>query len=233
VTAAVLSLQEAALAWLGRLMGDTALDLLIALGQTLYMVFFSTFFALLLGFALTIPMILTGPHGLRPNKKIYAALDVSVNTVRSFPFMILMIAIIPFTALVAGAPFGSTATMVPLTVAAAPFAARLMEGSLLEVDPGVVEAARSFGAGDMQILFRVMLKEALPSLVLNVAVLAIALLGYSAMAGAIGGGGLGAMAYNYGYLRYESDIMLYSVVILVLVVQLIQSGGNYLYKKLR
>ena len=208
-------------------------ELLEALFETLYMVAFSSFFSLLLGFALTIPMILTGPHGLRPKPKVYAVLDVTVNLLRSFPFMILMIALIPFTRLVVGMAIGSTAAMVPLTIAAAPFVARLMEGSLLEVEPGVVEAARSFGAGDMQIIFRVMLKEALPSIILNVAVLVIALLGYSAMAGAIGGGGLGALAYNYGYLRFETEAMLYAVGVLICIVQLVQTGGNILYKKLR
>lgn len=208
-------------------------ELLEALLETLYMVAFSSFFSLLLGFALTIPMILTGPHGLRPKPKVYAVLDVAVNLLRSFPFMILMIALIPFTRLVVGMAIGSTAAMVPLTIAAAPFVARLMEGSLLEVEPGVVEAARSFGAGDMQIIFRVMLKEALPSIILNVAVLVIALLGYSAMAGAIGGGGLGALAYNYGYLRFETEAMLYAVGVLICIVQLVQTGGNILYKKLR
>ncbi len=204
-----------------------------ALYETLYMVFFSTLFSAVGGFGLAILLIMTGPHGLRPNLKVYAVLDVVVNLVRSFPFMILMIFLIPFTRIVAGVAYGSTAAIVPLTIAAIPFMARLIEGSLLEVDPGVVEAARSFGASDSQIIYRVMVKEALPSIVLNVAILAITLLGYSAMAGAIGGGGLGALAYNEGYIRFKADIMILSVVVLIIVVQCIQSGGNYLYKKLR
>lgn len=204
-----------------------------ALYETLFMVLFSTLFSALGGGGLAILLIMTGPHGLRPNAKIYTVLDVVVNLVRSFPFMILMIALIPFTRLVADVAYGSTAAIVPLTVAAIPFMARLIEGSLLEVDPGVVEAARSFGASDSQIIYRVMFKEALPSIALNLAVLAITLLGYSAMAGAIGGGGLGALAYNEGYIRFKADIMFCSVVVLILVVQGIQSGGNYLYKKLR
>lgn len=207
--------------------------LLDALGETLFMVFFSTLFSAVGGFGLSILLIQTGPHGLRPNIKVYAVLDVIVNLLRSFPFMILMIALIPFTRLVAGVAYGSAAAIVPLTIAAIPFMARLIEGSLLEVDPGIVEAARSFGASDKQIIFRVMFKEALPSIILNVAILAITLLGYSAMAGAIGGGGLGALAYNEGYIRFKADIMFSSVVVLILVVQCIQSGGNYLYKKLR
>jgi len=207
--------------------------LLSALNETLYMVLFSTLFSVIGGFGLAILLIMTGPHGLRPNLKIYTVLDVVVNLVRSFPFMILMIFLIPVTRIVAGVAYGSTAAIVPLTIAAIPFMARLIEGSLLEVDPGVVEAARSFGASDSQIIYRVMVKEALPSIVLNIAILGITLLGYSAMAGAIGGGGLGALAYNEGYIRFKADIMILSVVVLIIVVQCIQSGGNYLYKKLR
>lgn len=207
--------------------------LLSALSETLYMVFFSTLFSVVGGFALAVLLILTGPHGLRPNAAVYGVLDILVNLLRSFPFIILMIALIPVTRMVVGVAYGSTAAIVPLTIAAAPFTARLIEGSFLEVDPGVVEAARSFGASDSQIIFRVMVPEALPSIILNIAILGITLLGYSAMAGAIGGGGLGALAYNEGYIRYKSDIMFGAVIVLIIVVQCIQSGGNYLYKKLR
>lgn len=212
---------------------DLALELMAALWDTLYMVFFSTLFSLVLGFGLALLMILWGPHGLKPRKGVYAVLDAGVNLLRSFPFIILLIAIIPFTRFVVGTSIGTTATIVPLTIAATPFAARIIEGSLLEVDSSIVEAARSFGASSMQIIFRVMLPEALPSIVLNVAVLAITLLGYSAMAGAVGGGGLGDLAYKYGYQRFQTDIMIYSVVILIVVVQVIQSVGNRLYKRLR
>lgn len=207
--------------------------LLSALNETLFMVFYSTLLSAFGGFTLAMYLIRTGPHGLRPNAKIYTVLDIVVNLLRSFPFMILMVALIPFTRLVAGVAYGSTAAIVPLTIAAIPFMARLIEGSFLEVDPGIVEAARSFGASDNQIIFKVLFKEALPSIILNLAILAITLLGYSAMAGAIGGGGLGALAYNEGYIRFKADIMLGAVVVLVIVVQCIQSGGNYLYKKLR
>lgn len=207
--------------------------LLLAFGETMYMVFFSTLFSAVGGLGIAILLIMTGPHGLRPNPGVYGVLDIVVNLLRSFPFMILMIALIPFTRFVVGVAYGSTAAVVPLTIGAAPFMARLLEGSLLEVDPGVVEAARSFGASDTQIIFRVLLKEALPSVVLNLAVLAITLLGYSAMAGAIGGGGLGALAYNEGYIRSDTTIMFVAVVIMIVVVQCIQSYGNYVYKKLR
>jgi D-methionine transport system permease protein len=208
-------------------------DLALALWETLYMVLLSTSFSILFGFALAIVMVLTGSHGLRPNRSLYGILDFAVNLLRSFPFVILMIAIIPLTRVIAGTSIGSTASIVPLTIAATPFVARVMEASLLEVDPGVVEAARSFGAGDMKIVFGVLIKEALPSIVLNVAVVAINLLGYSAMAGAIGGGGLGDLAIRYGYNRFQTDVMVESVLLLILVVQAMQWAGNVLYRRLR
>lgn len=208
-------------------------EFLSAILETLYMVSLSTFFSGILGFAIAIVMILTGANGLRPNRAVYAAIDLLVNLLRSFPFIILMIAIIPLTRFIVGTSIGSTASIVPLTIAATPFVARLMEGSLLEVEPGVVEAARSFGAGDMQIVFGVMIKEAMPSIILNWAVVAINLLGYSAMAGALGGGGLGDLAIKYGYNRFQTDVMIYSVIILIIIVQLIQSAGNKLYEKIR
>ena len=212
-------------------------DILPELGaetlETLYMVGMSTFFSLLLGLALAILMIFSGPHGLRPRPRLYGILDVIVNLGRSFPFIILLIAILPFTRFVVGTTIGSTAAIVPLTLAAAPFVARIVEANFLEVDGGVIEAARSFGASDSQIVFQVLFPEALPSIVLNVAVVAITLLGYSAMAGTVGGGGLGDLAIKYGYNRFQVDVMVYSVVVLVLIVQLIQSIGNFTYKKLR
>jgi D-methionine transport system permease protein len=201
--------------------------------ETLYMVSLSTLFSLIMGFGLAVVLIMAAPGGLRPHSGLYRALDAGVNLLRSFPFMILMIALIPVTSFIVGMAIGSTAAIVPLTVAATPFMARLIEGSFLEVDPAVVEAARSFGASNAQIVFRVLLKEALPSIVLNTAVLAIALLGYSAMAGAIGGGGLGAYAYNYGYLRFRTELMLYAVVLLIVIVQAIQTCGNILHRRLR
>ena len=208
-------------------------ELIAALWETLYMVALSTILSGVMGFALAIVMIITGPTGLRPNKPLYSVLDLVVNLGRSFPFIILMIAIIPFTRMIVGTSIGSTASIVPLTLAAAPFVARLMEGSLLEVDPGVIEAARSFGASNRQIIFGVMIKEAMPSIILNWAVVAINLLGYSAMAGAVGGGGLGDLAIKYGYNRFQTDVMIYSVAILIIIVQIIQSAGNYVYKRIK
>lgn len=218
--------------WSAR-MADVGPELWWGTLETLYMVSMSTFFSLVLGLALAVFMIFTGPHGLRPNPGVYRVLDAVVNLGRSFPFIILLIAIQPLTRLIVGTTIGSTAPIVPLTLAAAPFVARIVEANFLEVDGGVIEAARSFGASDRQIVFGVLFPEALPSIVLNIAVVAITLLGYSAMAGTVGGGGLGDLAIKYGYNRFQVDMMVYSVVVLVIIVQIIQSSGNLLYKKLR
>ena len=208
-------------------------DLLLSLGETLYMVFFSTLFSFVLGFGLATVMIMTGPHGLRPNPNVYAVLDLAVDILRSLPFIILIIAIMPVTRFVMGIAIGTTATILPLTVAAAPFAARIIEANFLEVDRGVVEAARSFGASTWQIIFKVMVPEALPAIVLNVAVLAIALIGYSAMAGTVGGGGLGDLAFRLGYTRFQTDVTVWCILILVILVRCIQFAGNWLYRRLR
>ncbi len=208
-------------------------ELAVAFRETLYMVTVSTVLSVLSGFMLAVVMVLTCARGLRPNAPVYATLDLLVNLLRSFPFIILMIAIIPLTRFVAGTSIGSTASIVPLTIAATPFAARIMEGSLMEVDAGIIEAARSFGASDLRIVFGVMVPEAEPSIVLNIAVVAINLLGCSAMAGAVGGGGLGDLAIKYGYNRFQTDVMAYSVLALIAVVQVIQGIGNFMYRKMR
>lgn len=218
--------------WTGR-MAEILPELGVETLETLYMVGMSTAFSLLLGLLLAVMMIFTGPHGLRPRARVYGVLDAVVNLGRSFPFIILLIAILPFTRFIVGTTIGSTAAIVPLTIAAAPFVARIVEANFLEVDSGVLEAARSFGASDAQIVFKVLFPEALPSIVLNVAVVAITLLGYSAMAGTVGGGGLGDLAIKYGYNRFQVDVMVYSVVVLVIIVQIIQSIGNFTYNKLR
>ncbi|MCD7897167.1 MAG: ABC transporter permease [Planctomycetaceae bacterium] len=201
--------------------------------ETVYMVAMSTVLSLALGFILAVYMILTHPQGIRPRPRVYHVLDVAVNLIRSFPFLILLIALLPFTRLVLGTTIGSSAAVIPLTIAAAPFAGRIIEGCFLEVDKGVVEAARSFGASDMQIIWRVLVPEALPAIVLNIAVLAITLLGYSAMAGTVGGGGLGDLAVKYGYYRFQGDVMFYSVVVLLVMVQAMQSLSSFVYKRLR
>lgn len=203
-----------------------------ALGETLYMVLVSTLFAVILGFIPAILLVMTQDEGLQPNKTVHKILDIIVNLLRSFPFIILMIAIFPFTKLIVGKSIGTTAAIVPLTIAAAPFAARVIESALKEVDPGVIEAAKSFGSSNLQIIFKVMLKEAMPSLILGITLTLISVVGYSAMAGAVGGGGLGAVAVNYGYYRFKVDVMLYTVIMLIILVQFFQSLGNIIYKKL-
>lgn len=218
--------------WLERI-GDIGPELWQATLETAYMVAASTILSLALGFAIAVCMILWHPQGIHPRPAVYRIVDAAVNLLRSFPFIILLIAILPFTRFVVATTIGSTAAVVPLTIAAAPFAARVIEGCFLEVDKGVVEAARSFGARDMQIVWKVLVPEALPSIVLNIAVVAITLLGYSAMAGTVGGGGLGDLAVKYGYYRFQADVMLYAVVILVILVQAIQTVCAFIYRRLR
>lgn len=206
--------------------------LLPALWETIYMVLVSTFFAVLIGFGPAIILVITDENGLKPNKAVYKTLDFIINLLRSFPFIILMIAIFPLTKLIVGKTIGTTAAIVPLTIGAAPFASRVIESSLKEVDYGIIEAAKSFGASNSQIIFKVMLKEAFPSILMGITLTVINVVGYSAMAGTIGGGGLGDVAVKYGYYRFKTDIMIYTVIILIIVVQVFQSIGNVLYKKL-
>lgn len=206
--------------------------LITALGQTIYMVLVSTILAVAIGFIPAIVLVITDEKGLKPNKTVYKILDFIINILRSFPFIILMIAIFPFTKLVVGKTIGTTAAIVPLTIAAAPFAARVIESAMKEVDSGVIEAARSFGASNWQIIYKVILKEAIPSIILGVTLTVISVVGYSAMAGAIGGGGLGDVAIKYGYYRFQTDIMIYTVLILIVLVQLFQTLGDFMYKKL-
>ncbi|WP_294161185.1 methionine ABC transporter permease [uncultured Clostridium sp.] len=209
------------------------IDIMIqAVGQTVYMVFFSTLFASILGFILGIVVTVTSPKGLKPNKIIYNVLDLIINVLRSFPFIILIVFIIPLTRAIVGTPIGEAAAIVPLTIAAAPFVARIIESSLKEVDLGVIEAAKSFGASNTQIIFKVMLKEAVPSIISGLTLTIINIIGYSAMAGSVGAGGLGKVAISYGYQRYQTDVMIVTVIILIIMVQGLQSLGNYLYKKL-
>ncbi|MFL0247865.1 methionine ABC transporter permease [Candidatus Clostridium stratigraminis] len=206
--------------------------LLPGVWDTLYMVILSTIFAVIIGFFPAIIIVITDEKGLKPNAIINKVLDFIINLLRSFPFIILMIAIFPFTKLVVGTTIGKNAAIVPLTVGAAPFAARVIESAFKEVDSGIIEAAKAFGASISQIIFKVMLKEALPSIVLGITLTVISVIGYSAMAGTIGAGGLGDIAVRYGYQRYKTDIMIYTIIILMIIVQLLQSLGNYAYKKL-
>lgn len=206
--------------------------LLPALLETVYMVGISTVLAVIIGAIPAIALVVTDEKGLKPNKVVYKILDFIINMLRSFPFLILMIAIVPFTKIIVGKQIGTTAAIVPLTIGSFPFAARIIESSLKEVDPGVIEAAKAFGASDFQIIFKVMFKEALPSIVLGITLTVISIIGYSAMAGAIGGGGLGDAAMHYGYYMFDNEVMIYTVVILMILVQILQSLGNFIYKKM-
>lgn len=209
----------------------TVLMLLIGTWDTIYMTVVATFFSYVFGIIMGVVLVITRKGGITPRPAIYACLDIVVNLTRSFPFLILMIAVIPFTRFLVGTTIGNNATIVPLVLAAAPFVARLVESSLLEVDHGVVEAAQSMGADTWQIISRVLVPEALPSLINGSAVSAITILGYSAMAGAVGGGGLGKLAIMYGYNRYQTDIMIITVVLLIIIVQAFQSLGNWATRK--
>ena len=203
--------------------------ILKAFNETVFMTFYSTIFSVIFGFILAVILTISAEDGLRPNKVVYKILDVIINILRSFPFIILMVFIIPLTRAIVGTSIGKEAAIVPLTFAAAPFVARIIESSLREVDKGVIEAAKSFGASDFQIIFKVMLKEAVPSIVSG---LTLTIIGYSAMAGTVGGGGLGYLAVSYGYQRFQKDVMIITVIILIIIVQALQMLGNYLYKKL-
>lgn len=206
--------------------------ILKAFNETVFMTFYSTIFSVIFGFILAVILTISAEDGLRPNKVVYKILDVIINILRSFPFIILMVFIIPLTRVIVGTSIGKEAAIVPLTFAAAPFVARIIESSLREVDKGVIEAAKSFGASDFQIIFKVMLKEAVPSIVSGLTLTIISIIGYSAMAGTVGGGGLGYLAVSYGYQRFQKDVMIITVIILIIIVQALQMLGNYLYKKL-
>ncbi len=201
-------------------------------GVTLYMTLASTLIAYILGMPMGVILVVTAPGGLKPNKIIYKIFDVVVNIVRSIPFLILLMLLIPFTRLIVGKSYGASATIVPLALAAAPFVARLVESSLLEVDHGVIEAAQSMGAGLWTIIWKVLLAEARTSLIVGATISLGTILGYSAMAGVVGGGGLGDIAIRYGYYRYQADIMIVTVVLLVALVQILQIAGTKLSKKL-
>ena len=200
--------------------------------DTLYMTLAATFFGYLLGLPLGIVLTVTDKNGIRPNALIYRILDVIVNVLRSIPFLILLILVIPITRFIVGKSYGSTATIVPLVIAAAPFIARMVESSLKEVDKGVIEAAESMGANALTIIWRVLLPEARTSLLVGVTIVLGTILGYSAMAGVVGGGGLGDIAIRYGYYRYETGMMLITIVILVALVQILQGIGMLISRKL-
>ncbi len=199
--------------------------LIQGIGETLYMSLVSTLVGYVLGLPMGIVLAVTDKEGIRPNAVVYKVLDFIANIVRSIPFLILLMLFIPFTRFVVGKSYGSTATIVPLVIAAAPFIARMVESSIKEVDAGVIEAARSMGAGNFAIITKVLLVEARTSLITGVTIAFATIFGYSSMAGVVGGGGLGDIAIRYGYYRYEADIMIVCVVLLVALVQIFQTIG--------
>lgn len=199
--------------------------LLEGIRDTLYMTLTSTLLGYVIGLPMGILLTVTDRDGIRPNAWIYKILDVIANLVRSVPFLILLIVLIPFTRLVVGKSYGPTATIVPLVIAAAPYIARMVESSLKEVDAGVIEAARSMGASDFTIITKVMLVEARTSLIVGATISLGTILGYSAMAGTVGGGGLGDIAIRYGYSRWQTDIMIVTVILLVILFQIFQTAG--------
>jgi len=199
--------------------------LLEGIRDTLYMTLVSTLLGYVFGLPMGILLTVTDKDGIRPNAPVYKVMDVIINMTRSVPFLILLILLIPFTRFLVGKRYGSTATIVPLVVAAAPYIARMVESSLKEVDPGVIEAARSMGASNFDIIFKVMLVEARTSLIVGATITIGTILGYSAMAGTVGGGGLGDIAVRYGYHRWQTDIMLVTVALLIILFQIFQTIG--------
>ena len=208
-------------------------QLMQALYETLYMVTVSLIIGALIGIPLGILLVVTRKHGIWPNVVIHQIFNPIINILRSIPFIILLIAIVPFTKLVAGTSIGTTAAIVPLTVYVAPYIARLVENSLLEVDDGIIEAAKAMGASPLQIIRHFLLPEALGSLVLAITTAIIGLIGSTAMAGAVGGGGIGDLALVYGYQRFDTLVIIITVVVLVIIVQIIQSLGNFISRIIR
>ena len=197
-----------------------------AIPQTIYMVLFSSIIAVVFGMLLGIILTLTRPDGLREIKSLYSFLDFVVNIMRSLPFIILMIVVLPLTKVIVGKGYGTNASIVPLSISAIPFVARIIEGYLIQVDKGIIDAAKSMGATTSQIVFKVLIPESIPAIVNGITLTIINIIGYSAMAGAIGGGGLGDVALRYGYQRGQTDVLFVTVVVIIIFVQLIQFVGN-------
>ena len=190
--------------------------------ETLYMVFFSTLFSLLIGFPIGILLTVTKEGNILERPKLNKVLVFIINTLRSFPFIILMILLFPLSRIIVGTTIGSTAAIVPLSISAAPFVARMIEGALNEVDKGLIEASSSMGANNWTIIFKVMIPETMPHIIHGITVTVISLIGFSAMAGTIGAGGLGDLAIRFGYQRFKTDIMVYAVIVIIIVVQILQ-----------
>ncbi|VED33600.1 methionine ABC transporter permease [Staphylococcus warneri] len=208
-------------------------QLIQALYETLYMVTVSLLVGALIGIPLGVLLVMTRNNGIWPNTIIHHLLNPIINVLRSIPFIILLIAIVPFTKLLVGTSIGTTAAIVPLTVYVAPYIARLVENSLLEVDEGIIEAAKAMGASPFQIIRYFLLPEALGSLILAITTAIIGLIGSTAMAGAVGGGGIGDLALVYGYQRFDTVVIIITVIVLIIIVQIVQTFGNYLSRKVR
>ena len=206
-------------------------EMLSGIGQTLYMTLFSTLLAYVLGMPIGVALCVTDKHGLHPVPWINAILGAIVNIVRSVPFIILLITVLPFTQWLLGTTLGPSATVVPLVISAAPFIGRMVESSLKEVPAGVIEAARAMGTSNFKIIMKTLIPEAKPSLINGCVITVTTILGYTAMAGYVGGGGLGAIAINYGYYRYNTPVMLVTVLLMVVIVQLFQEIGSRIEKK--
>ena len=200
--------------------------------ETLLMVFFSTIFAILIGFPLGVLLNVTNKYGITPKPGFNLVLSRIIDVLRSFPFVILMIVLLPLTRLILGTAIGTAATIIPLSIAAAPFVARITETALNEVDPGVVRAARAMGSTNWQIIYKVLIPEAMPSVVSGITLTVINLVSYSAMAGTLGGGGLGDLAIRYGYQRFRTDVMIASVIVIIVMVALIQFAGTRLTNRM-
>lgn len=206
--------------------------LMEATGETFYMTFFSAAVAYIIGCILGLILFLTDKKGIHPHRLVNTSLGIIVNFGRSIPFIILLIAVVPLTRWIVGTSLGTEATVVPLVIAAAPYIARLVEASLKEIDTGVIEASKSMGANTLQIIWKVLLPEARGSLISGATIAITTIIGYSAMAGTVAGGGLGALAISLGYYRYQTDVTILTIIILVLMVQVIQMIGDTLSKRL-
>lgn len=204
--------------------------LLEGVRDTVYMTFASTILGYLVGLPMGIVLAVSDKDGIHPNRYIYRTLDLISNVIRSIPFLILLILLIPFTRLLVGKSYGSTATIVPLVITAAPYIGRLVESSIKEVDKGVIEAAKSMGASNVQIVFHVLLVEARTSIITGATIALGTILGYSAMAGTVGGGGLGDIAVRYGYYRWQTDIMIITVLLIIVLFQIFQNVGMHAAK---
>ena len=199
--------------------------------NTVYMTLVSTFFSYVFGLPLGIALVVTGKNGIRPKPVLNLVLGTVINIFRAVPFLILLIAISPFTQLITGTTIGIAATIVPLVVSATPFIARLVEGSVLEIDQGVIEAAQSMGASDWQIVSKVMLTEAKPAILVGSVVAVVTILGYSAMAGIVGGAGLGAVAINYGLYKFNAEVQWITIAVIVILVQILQELGMWISRR--